>query len=185
MHNFLLVTGTIAIAEIGDKTQLLALLLAARYRQPLPLIAGITLATLANHAIAAVLGGGLAAVLPPQTLRLLLAASFAAMALWTLREDRYDGPVQGATGRGAFMAAAIAFFIAEIGDKTQLATAALAAQTGALALVVAGSTLGMLIANVPAVLFGERLLRLVPARAMRRAAAALFATIAVWVGLDL
>lgn len=175
-------TGAVALAEIGDKTQLLALLLAARFRKPLPIIAGIVVATLLNHALAAWMGALVAHWLTPQTLRWIVAASFLAIAAWTLRPDTLD-PEQPVPARGAFIATALAFFVAEIGDKTQVATVLLAAKYTPLWQVIAGTTLGMLLANVPVVVLGSRFARRLPLRAARIAAAALFAVIGAWVAL--
>lgn len=182
MHALLVSTFAVLIAEIGDKTQLLSLVLAARYRRPLPIVLGILVATLLNHALAAALGAWIAARLSPDTLRALLALSFVAVALWALKPDTLeDAPERSA--RSAFLATTLAFFVAEIGDKTQVATIVLAAQYDSAWLVVAGSTLGMLAANVPIVLLGERLAQRLPLRAMRIAAAALFVLLAgvVWI----
>ena len=180
LEPFLVSTGVVALAEMGDKTQLLALLLAVRYRRALPVIAGIFAATLANHALAAWLGVEVARALGRDTLRWILGLSFLAMAAWTLIPDKIDGDEapRGPGGTlGAFLATLIAFFLVEIGDKTQIATVALAARYGSLAAVVAGTTLGMMIADVPAVVFGERLLRRVPVPIVRRIAAAIFAVL--------
>jgi len=177
LEPFLVSTGVVALAEMGDKTQLLALLLAARYRQTLPVVAGILAATLANHALAAWLGVEVARALGRDTLRWILGVSFIAMAAWTLVPDKIDGGGAPPGRYGAFLATLIAFFLVEIGDKTQLATVALAAQYKSLAPVVAGTTLGMMIADVPAVYFGERLLRRVPVNIVRRVAAAIFAVL--------
>jgi putative Ca2+/H+ antiporter (TMEM165/GDT1 family) len=171
MESFLVSAGIVAIAEIGDKTQLLALLLAARYRRPLPIIAGILLATLANHGLAAWAGAAFAAWVGPQVMRYGLAVTFLAMAGWCLIPDRADDGPQALRQAGAFVASLIAFFLLEIGDKTQLATVALAARYHTLVPVIAGTTLGMLLVNVPAVLFGDRVTRLVPLAWIRLAAA--------------
>jgi Ca2+/H+ antiporter, TMEM165/GDT1 family len=181
MHALLVSTFAVAIAEIGDKTQLLSLLLAARYRRPLPIVLGILVATLLNHALAAALGAWVAEQLAPHVLRALLALSFLAVALWALKPDTLE-EAPGRTARSAFLATTIAFFVAETGDKTQVATIVLAAQYDSTWLVVAGSTLGMLAANVPVVLLGERLAQRLPLRAVRNAAAALFVLLAgvVW-----
>ena len=177
LEPFLVSTGVVALAEMGDKTQLLALLLAARYRQTLPVVAGILAATLANHALAAWLGVEVARALGRDTLRWILGVSFLAMAAWTLIPDKIDGNEAPRSRYGAFISTLIAFFLVEIGDKTQLATVALAAQYNSLAVVVAGTTLGMMIADVPAVYFGERILRRVPVNIVRRIAAAIFAVL--------
>jgi putative Ca2+/H+ antiporter (TMEM165/GDT1 family) len=179
LEPFLVSTGVVALAEMGDKTQLLALLLAARYRRVLPVVAGILAATLANHALAAWLGVEVARALGRDTLRWILGVSFLAMAAWTLIPDKIDSNEAPRSRYGAFIATLIAFFLVEIGDKTQLATVALAAQYGSLAAVVSGTTLGMMIADVPAVYFGERILRRVPVNTVRRIAAAIFAVLGV------
>jgi putative Ca2+/H+ antiporter (TMEM165/GDT1 family) len=175
----LLSTGTVALAEIGDKTQLLALLLAARFRKPWPIVAGILVATLLNHALAAWLGALIAQWLDPQVLRWLVVASFVAVALWALKPDRMDDDTLPA--RGAFVATIIAFFLAEIGDKTQVATVLLATRYEPLWEVVVGTTAGMLLANVPVVAIGTRFARHLPLRAARWAAAVVFLALAGWV----
>ena len=174
--------GTVALAEIGDKTQLLALLLAARFRKPLPIIAGILVATLLNHALAAWVGQLAASWLTPQALRWIVAASFIGIALWTLKPDKLD---EGETlpAHGAFIATTIAFFIAEIGDKTQVATVLLAAKYPSLLQVVAGTTLGMLLANVPVVALGSRFAAKLPLKAARIAAACVFLALGLWAAL--
>jgi len=182
LNAFLVSTGTVALAEIGDKTQLLALLLAARFRKPWPIIAGILVATLLNHALAAWVGQLVAAWLTPNTLRWIVAASFIAIALWTLKPDTLDD--ERLPAHGAFIATVIAFFIAEIGDKTQVATVLLAARFDSLMMVVAGTTLGMLLANVPVVLLGSRFAQRLPLRAARTIAACLFLVLGVWVALS-
>lgn len=176
MEAFLLSAAVVALAEIGDKTQLLAFLLAARYRRPLPILAGILVATLANHALAGALGAWLIGVVPAPALRWTLGLSFVAMAAWALVPDRLDdGGAPRHRALGVFGAACMAFFVAEMGDKTQLATIALAADRAQPLAVVLGTTLGMMLANGPAVLVGERLLARVPLRAMRALAAVVFA----------
>lgn len=174
-------TIAVAIAEIGDKTQLLALLLAARFRRPLPIVAGIFVATILNHAAAGWLGGLIADRLSPDTLRWLVAASFAAIGLWTLKPDQIDADDAALPARNAFIATTIAFFLAEIGDKTQIATVVLAANAPALWPVVLGTTIGMLLANVPVVMLGSRFAAKLPLRAARIAAATLFLGLAAWV----
>ncbi len=183
MFDALLVSaGTVALAEIGDKTQLLALLLAARFRKPLPIVAGILVATLLNHALAAWVGQLAASWLTPQALRWIVAASFIGIALWTLKPDKLD---EGETlpVHGAFIATTIAFFIAEIGDKTQVATVLLAAKYPSLLQVVAGTTLGMLLANVPVVALGSRFAAKLPLKAARIAAACVFLALGLWAAL--
>jgi len=175
-------TLAVAIAEIGDKTQLLALLLAARYRRFWPLAAGILVATLANHALAGAAGAWLATLLPEHWLRWLLAGSFIAVALWTLKPDQLDDDDAAIpSARNAFVATTVAFFIAEMGDKTQVATVLLAARFDALTMVVIGTTLGMLLANLPVVWAGARFAHRLPLRYARWAAASLFAVLGVWV----
>jgi putative Ca2+/H+ antiporter (TMEM165/GDT1 family) len=186
MEPLFLSTFAVAIAEIGDKTQLLALLLAARFRKPLPIILGILVATLLNHALAGWLGAQVAHRLTPDLLRWIVAASFAAIALWTLKPDRIDDG-QALPARSAFVATTVAFFLAEMGDKTQVATVLLAAKYTPLWQVVAGTTLGMLAANAPVVLLGSRFAQRLPLRAARFAAALLFLALALWVacrGID-
>jgi putative Ca2+/H+ antiporter (TMEM165/GDT1 family) len=174
MEAFLVSAGLVAIAEIGDKTQLLAMLLATRYRRPLPIILGILVATLANHAIAASAGAAVAAWLGPDAMRWIVGVLFIAMAGWALIPDKADEGPKAAGTLGAFLATTIAFFLVEIGDKTQIATVALAARFHDVAIVTAGTTLGMLLANVPAVLFGDVLARKIPLRIVRLCAAASF-----------
>jgi Ca2+/H+ antiporter, TMEM165/GDT1 family len=181
LEAFLVSTGVVALAEMGDKTQLLALLLAARYRRALPVVAGIFVATLANHAIAAWLGAGIAEALGREALRWILGLSFLAMAGWTLIPDRIEGEEKLHGRFGAFGTTLIAFFLVEIGDKTQIATIALAANYASVAAVVAGTTLGMMIADVPAVYLGEWILRRIPMRLLQRIAAAAFAVLGVLV----
>ncbi|MGO1003060.1 TMEM165/GDT1 family protein [Lysobacter sp. CA196] len=175
-------TGTVALAEIGDKTQLLALLLAARFRKPWPIIAGILVATLLNHALAAWFGTLVAHWLRPEVLRWVVAASFLAVALWTLKPDRLDDEPQF-SARGAFIATTIAFFFAEIGDKTQVATVLLATRYEPLWAVIAGTTVGMLLANVPVALLGSRFADRLPLKTARYVAATVFAALAIWVAV--
>lgn len=180
MEAFLVSTGVVALAEIGDKTQLLAFVLATRFKRPLPIIAGILAATLINHALAGALGAWLMSLIDPAALRWGLGLSFLAMAAWTLVPDTLDAEKTSSLGRyGVFMTTLIAFFLAEMGDKTQLATVALAAKYTLPVAVVAGTTLGMMIANVPAVLIGDRLLKRVPMKLVQRVAAILFAVLGV------
>ena len=178
---FTVSTGVVALGEVGDKTQLLALLLAARYRAPRPIILGILVATLANHALAAALGAWLTQLIEPQWLRWGLGASFIAVALWMLVPDQAGGAAAGAerTRLGVFGVTVVAFFLAEMGDKTQIATVILAARYNALVTVTAGTTLGMMIANVPAVLLGHKAIEIVPIAWVHRIAAAAFAAIGV------
>jgi len=175
MSAFLTATGAVAIAEIGDKTQLLSFILAARFRKPVPIILGILVATLANHALAGAAGAWVMAMAGPGVLRWVLGVLFIAMAAWTLVPDKLDGTEVGNVGRfGVFGTTVVAFFIAEMGDKTQVATAAMAATEASLLAIVAGSTLGMMLANVPAVFIGDRLLHKVPMGLVRAIAATLF-----------
>jgi len=169
----LLSTLLVALAEMGDKTQLLSIVLAARLKKPMPILAGILCATLANHALAGALGAWLATLAQPQTLNWIVACAFFVFAAWALVPDRYDA-AREYPARSVFLTALVAFFLVEMGDKTQLATVALAARYEELAAVVVGTSLGMMVANAPAVWFGERLAQRIPLQAMRRAAAALF-----------
>ena len=179
MEAFLVSTGVVALAEIGDKTQLLALVLAARFRKPAPIVLGILVATLANHAMAGAVGAWLASLIGPTAMRWVLGLSFVAMAIWTLIPDALD---DGDEDRrhpqlGVFGTTLVAFFLLEMGDKTQIATVMLAAKYQALPAVVLGTTLGMMIANVPAVLLGERAVKRVPAHWVHRIAAVVFASL--------
>jgi putative Ca2+/H+ antiporter (TMEM165/GDT1 family) len=176
-------TLAVAIAEIGDKTQLLALLLAARFRRPWPIIAGIFVATELNHALAGWLGALVASHLTPDVLRWIVAGSFLAIGLWTLKPDTIDEDGESLPARSAFVATTLAFFLAEIGDKTQIATVVLAAKSPVLWPVVLGTTLGMLLANVPVVLLGSRFAAKLPLKAARMTAAALFIALALWVAM--
>lgn len=179
----LLSTGVVALAEIGDKTQLLTLLLAARFRRPWPIVAGILVATLLNHALAAWLGAQASRWLTPELLRWLVAGSFFAIAAWSLVPDTLDADAATRRGRGVFLATALAFFVAEMGDKTQVATVLLAAKVAPLWEVIAGTTLGMLLANAPVALLGDRFAQRLPLRAARLAAAAVFAACGAWVAV--
>jgi len=184
MEAFFVSTGVVAIAEIGDKTQLLALVLAARYCKPVPIILGILLATIANHALAAWLGAMVAGWLGPDTLRWILGLSFLVMAGWALIPDKADDGPNACRQTGAFLAALVAFFLVEIGDKTQIATVALAARYQDLFWVTAGTTLGMMIANVPAVFLGEVVAKKAPLKLVRTVAASIFAVLGVLALLD-
>ncbi|MFN5010655.1 MAG: TMEM165/GDT1 family protein [Gammaproteobacteria bacterium] len=171
-------TGVVALAEIGDKTQLLALVLAARWRKPVPIILGILVATILNHALAGAVGAWLAAAIGPQAMRWILGLSFLAMAAWILVPDKADDEAAAREPRhGVFLATVVTFFLVEMGDKTQIATVALAARYDALWAVVAGTTLGMMLANVPAVLVGEAAARSLPLGIVRGVAAAIFAVL--------
>jgi putative Ca2+/H+ antiporter (TMEM165/GDT1 family) len=179
LEAFFISTGIVTLAEIGDKTQLLALLLAAKFRKPVPIVLGIFVATLVNHAFAGALGSWLTTLLGPVTLRWVLGLSFLAMAVWTLVPDKLEEDEASLAVVGVFGTTSIAFFLAEMGDKTQFATVALAAQYQTVLPVVMGTTLGMMIANVPAVLLGERIARHFPVRLVHGIAAAVFALIGV------
>jgi Ca2+/H+ antiporter, TMEM165/GDT1 family len=180
LEAFLVSTGVVALGEMGDKTQLLAIVLAAVYRKPWPIIAGILVATLANHGAAGALGGWVAQALGPDLLRWVIGLSFLAMAGWMLVPDHLDDDLSQRPRRlGVFGTTAVAFFIAEMGDKTQIATVALAARYADLAQVVVGTTLGMMIANVPAVFLGDRIARRISMRAVHAVAAAIFAALGV------
>ena len=189
LEAFTVSTSVVALGEIGDKTQLLALILAARYRAPRAIIAGILVATLANHAAAAALGAWLTRVVDPTWLRWGLGASFIAVAVWMLIPDQIDDDVAGKDRSrfGVFWLTVVAFFLAEMGDKTQIATVMLAARYDALVVVTAGTTLGMMIANVPAVLLGDRVVKKLPVQWVHRIAAVVFASIgvAILAGLQL
>ncbi|MCO5099168.1 MAG: TMEM165/GDT1 family protein [Rhodocyclaceae bacterium] len=179
MEVFLISTGIVALAEIGDKTQLLAFILAAKFRKPVPIIAGILVATIANHAFAGALGAWISSVVVPEVMRWILGSSFIGMAIWTLMPDRLDGDEARLARLGVFGTTCVAFFLAEMGDKTQIATVALAAQYQSVYAVVVGTTLGMMIANVPAVLLGDRIAQRMPVRLVHAMAAALFAVLGV------
>lgn len=179
MEAFLVSTGIVALAEIGDKTQLLAFLLAAKFRRPVPIILGILVATLANHGFAGAVGTLVTTWLGPDKLRWVLGLSFLAMAAWTLVPDKLDEGDAKLGRYGVFGTTLVAFFLAEMGDKTQVATIALAAQYHAFFAVVAGTTLGMMLANVPAVLLGERIAGRVPVRLVHGIAAAIFAALGI------
>lgn len=174
MEAFLVSLSSVAIAEIGDRTQLLSLMLAARYRRPWPILVGVLCATLANHAVAGVVGVRLARFLTPSVLNAVVGSSMIAMALWTLKPDTLDESKAGARRTSAFLATLIAFFIAEIGDKTQIATIALAAAYSNLVGVVAGTTIGMLLANAPVVFVGKAFSERLPLQAIHYVASALF-----------
>lgn len=179
MQAFFVSTGVVALAEIGDKTQLLAFILAAKFRKPVPIIVGILVATLANHGFAGALGSWITSVISPPTLRWVIGISFVGMAIWTLIPDTFDEADAKLARSGVFGTTLVAFFLAEMGDKTQIATVALAAQYHALFSVVAGTTLGMMIANVPAVLLGDRIAHRMPVRVVHAIAAAIFAILGV------
>ena len=173
-------TGIVALGEMGDKTQLLAIVLAALYRRPWPIVAGILVATLLNHAAAGALGGWVAQAMGPELLRWVIGLSFLAMAVWMLVPDKIDDDTAAGRQRfGVFGTTVIAFFLAEMGDKTQIATVALAARYADVVAVVLGTTLGMMLANVPAVFLGDRIAQKVSMRAVHAVAAAIFAVLGV------
>ena len=175
MEAFLVSTGIVSLAEMGDKTQLLALILAARFRKPWPIVLGILVATLANHALAGALGAWVTTWLAPLGLRWVLGGSFVAMAIWMLIPDQITETDAGSAPRfGVFGTTAVAFFLAEMGDKTQIATIMLAAQYHAYLWVVAGTTLGMMLANAPVVWLGERMTQRVPIRLVHVVSALIF-----------
>lgn len=179
MEAFLISSGIVALAEIGDKTQLLAFILAAKFRKPVPIIIGILVATIANHAFAGAVGTWITTAVSPEVLRWVLGLSFIGMAIWTLIPDKMDEDDAKLAKYGVFTTTLIAFFLAEMGDKTQIATVALAAQYNAFVAVVAGTTFGMMIANVPAVLLGDKIADRMPVRLVHRIAAAVFALLGV------
>jgi Ca2+/H+ antiporter, TMEM165/GDT1 family len=172
-------TGVVALAEMGDKTQLLALILAARYQRPWPIILGILIATLMNHGLAGALGHWIGASMDPIRLQLILSLTFLFMAFWILVPDRCDEDVESKGTLGVLAATFVSFFLAEMGDKTQIATIALAAHQSGLSMVVLGTTLGMMIANVPMVFLGDRIAEKLPVRATRVVAALLFLGLAI------
>lgn len=181
MEAFLISTGIVALAEMGDKTQLLALLLAVRFRQPWPIVLGIFVATIANHALAGAVGAWVTTVLGPDVLRWVLGGSFIAMAIWMLIPDQIDDKDASVAPRfGVFGTTVVAFFLAEMGDKTQVATVVLAAQYHAYFSVIVGTTLGMMLANVPVVWLGERMTRLLPLRIVHIVSAFIFLSLGLF-----
>ena len=180
MESFLVSTGVVALAEIGDKTQLLAFLLAARFKKPLPIMLGILVATLINHGLAGLLGAWITATVSPEILRWILGLSFIGMAIWTMIPDEIEQEETLIAGKfGIFGATLITFFLAETGDKTQIATITMAAHYGTPFMVVMGTTLGMLIADIPAVFAGEKLATRIPMKLVHSIAAAVFALLGV------
>ncbi len=180
MESLLVSTGVVALAEIGDKTQLLAFILAARFKKPVPIILGILAATVVNHGLAGALGAWITAVVSPEIMRWALGLSFIGMAAWTMIPDKIeDEETQIAQRFGVFGATLITFFLAEMGDKTQIATVALAAHYAAPLMVVIGTTLGMLIADVPAVFVGDKLASKIPMKLVHSVAATIFALLGV------
>jgi putative Ca2+/H+ antiporter (TMEM165/GDT1 family) len=180
MEALLISTGVVALAEIGDKTQLLAFILAARFKKPLPIIAGILCATVVNHGLAGALGAWITSALSGETLRWVLGGSFIAMAIWTLIPDKIEEEeTQVAKHLGVFGATLITFFLAEMGDKTQIATIAMAAKFPNPIVVVIGTTLGMLIADVPAVFVGDRFAAKIPMKLVHSIAAGIFGVLGI------
>ncbi len=180
MESLLVSTGVVALAEIGDKTQLLAFILAARFKKPLPIILGILAATVINHGLAGALGAWITSSISPEALRWVLGASFIGMAIWTMIPDKIEEEeTQVAQRFGIFGATFITFFLAEMGDKTQIATVAMAAHYSAPLMVVIGTTLGMLIADVPAVFAGDKLANKIPMKLVHSIAAAVFAALGI------
>lgn len=180
MESFLVSTGVVALAEIGDKTQLLAFILAARFRKPVPIILGILAATVVNHGLAGALGAWITSVMTPEVLRYVLGLSFIGMAIWIMIPDKIEEEETTiATRFGVFGATLVTFFLAEMGDKTQIATIAMAAHFATPVLVVIGTTLGMLIADVPAVFLGDKLANKIPMKLMHSIAAGIFAILGV------
>lgn len=180
MESLLVSTGVVALAEIGDKTQLLAFILAARFKKPLPIIAGILVATIVNHGLAGALGAWITSAISPEVLRWVLGASFIGMAIWTMIPDEIDeDETQVAKRFGVFGATLVTFFLAEMGDKTQIATVAMAAHYETPVMVVIGTTLGMLIADVPAVFVGDKLANKIPMKLVHSIAAGVFAILGV------
>ncbi len=179
LEAFLISTGIVALAEIGDKTQLLAFVLAAKFRKPVPIILGILVATIANHAGAGALGAWITSLVAPDIMRWVLGISFIAMAAWIMVPDKLDDDDTELAHFGVFTTTVLAFFMAEMGDKTQIATVALAAQYHAFIAVVAGTTLGMMIANVPAVLLGDRIAHKLPLNLIHGIVAVVFALLGV------
>jgi putative Ca2+/H+ antiporter (TMEM165/GDT1 family) len=181
IHPFFVSAGIVALAEMGDKTQLLALLLTTQFRKPVPIILGILISTLINHAFAGAVGSWVATLLGPDILRWVLGISFLGMAAWTLIPDKLDDDNSAGRQLGVFATTVVAFFLAEMGDKTQIATVALAAQYQSLFWVVAGTTVGMMLANVPVVLFGDWLTKRIPVRKIHITCAIIFAVMGILV----
>jgi Ca2+/H+ antiporter, TMEM165/GDT1 family len=179
MESFLVSLSTVAVAELGDRTQLLSLMLAARYRRPWPILAGVLCATLANHALAGVIGVRLGRFLTPTVLDALVGASMIVMALWSLKPDQLEDDAAQVRGSGVFVATLVAFFVAEIGDKTQIATVALAAGYANLWAVVSGTTAGMMLANIPAVFLGKAFADRLPLKSIHYVASGLFVLLGI------
>jgi putative Ca2+/H+ antiporter (TMEM165/GDT1 family) len=179
VETFLVSAMVVGLAEIGDKTQILSLMLAARFQRPVPILFGILFATLANHVAAGLAGTVFGSLLAGPWMRWILGLSFLSVAVWALFPDKYEGDIKTISRRGAFISTLIAFFFAEIGDKTQIATVGLAARFEVFYAVVAGTTLGMVLANIPAVILGDRLADKLPVKAIRISAALLFGLLGV------
>jgi putative Ca2+/H+ antiporter (TMEM165/GDT1 family) len=179
MEIFLVSTASIAVGELGDKTQLLSLILATRLRKPAPIIAGITVATLVNHLLACLVGEWVSTLLTPSVLRWVLGISFLAVAAWALIPDKLDEDVKTRGSYGIFVLTTVTFFLAEMGDKTQIIALALAAKYDALVAVVAGTTLGMVLVNVPTVLFADRAMKWIPVKIVRVVAAVVYAILGI------
>lgn len=179
MQAFIVSVGLVALAEIGDKTQLLSLMLAVRFRKPLPIIFGILIATLANHAFAGAVGSWVSSTIGTEALSWILGISFIAMAIWILVPDKLDESKENSSRGGIFWTTFISFFLAEMGDKTQVATVALAAQYQSLIAVVAGTTVGMMVANVPVIFLGEKASNKLPLKLIRAFAAGIFLLLAI------
>jgi putative Ca2+/H+ antiporter (TMEM165/GDT1 family) len=179
MEAFLISTASVAVGELGDKTQLLSLILATRLRRPVPIIAGVFVATLLNHLGACLVGEWAGKLISPQLLRWVLGVSFLAVAAWALIPDKMDDDVKDRGTYGVFVLTAVTFFLAEMGDKTQIVALALAAKYNDLVAVVAGTTLGMMLINIPTVLFAERATKWVPVKVMRMVAAGIYAVLGV------
>jgi putative Ca2+/H+ antiporter (TMEM165/GDT1 family) len=180
MESFLISLSTVAVAEMGDRTQLLSLMLAARFRRPWPILAGVFCATIANHAVAALIGQRLGRTLTPRILDTTVGVSMIVMAVWTLKPDTLDESSTDGKRKGAFLATLITFFIAEIGDKTQIATVALAAAYSNLLAVVAGTTTGMMLANAPVIFCGKAFAARLPLKTLRYVASALFLVLGIY-----
>ena len=179
MEAFLVSTASVTIGELGDKTQLLSLILASRLRRPVPIIAGVFVATLGNHLLACWFGEWVGNLITPQILRWVLGLSFIAVAIWALIPDKMDDNLESRSAHGVFIFTIVTFFLAEMGDKTQVVAIALAARYHELVQVVAGTTLGMMLVNVPTVLFADRAVRWIPLKLVRGAAAAIYTVLGI------
>ena len=181
MEEFLVSTASVAVGELGDKTQLLSLILASRLRRPVPIIAGVFVATLGNHLLACWFGEWVGNLITPQILRWVLGLSFIAVAIWALIPDKMDDDLDARSAHGVFVFTVVTFFLAEMGDKTQIATAVIAAEYHPLWQVIAGTTIGMLVADVPVVWLGATFAQRLPLRGIRYATALLFAALGAWI----